>query len=275
MPRRYGNDVPDVQLVLFQEVSRDFVAWVERAFLDRGLRTHVMFLNPRFPREALVQRQVLEGVHAIIDLDYAAQTQNKVSIQVFKRAGGSSVRFEVYQDVDPPVAAELVVREKALSAPPQYHPPPQQPAYAVNPYGHPGYPVDPAAAVYAIPQYQQQHVPAHPAAQLQSPEFASMVGQLDNSALHTLIASLQSNQAAPAQQQQQRQQPVMPQQPHQVDIHALLGNLRTAAAAAAPAAPVYGAPAPDPAIYGAQGYGGGDATQHVQAIIEQLKRGAQ
>ena len=105
IPRRYGASVPDVQFVLREEVSREFISWVERAFVAAGLRVEVMFLNPRFPRDAVIQRQVVEGVHAVAELDYRAQQLARIPLQVFDRsAGRNSVRFDQYQDLDPSIA---------------------------------------------------------------------------------------------------------------------------------------------------------------------------
>ncbi|KAK4124299.1 hypothetical protein N657DRAFT_387402 [Parathielavia appendiculata] len=300
LPRRFGSEVPDVQILLLQEVSRDFVGWVQGAFHNKGLKTDVMYLNPRFPRETVLQRQVVEGVHAIVDLDYAAQTKGKIPIQVFNRSGGSSVRFELYQDIDPPIAAELVMREKSQAgalhvqppapsyAPPAaYGPPPHHQPAGYNPYPYPQHPVPPLA---------QQTQP--PAAASAPPDLASMVGNLDNSALQALLASLQTPQA----QQASAAAGAGPQQtsypgvilapasvqssaaPQQIDMNALLGNLRSAAAAAQPVS-AYGAvaPAASGAAYlpgGVNGYGGVggtgvvDPAQQVQTIMDQLKRAA-
>ncbi|KAK7941404.1 uncharacterized protein PG986_013791, partial [Apiospora aurea] len=91
IPRRYAGDVPDVQLLLLQEVDRDFVTWVQRSFAERGLKVDVMFLNPR------------------------AQSIAKIPLQVFDRsAGRHNARFDQYQDLDPAIAAELVARAKSL-----------------------------------------------------------------------------------------------------------------------------------------------------------------
>ncbi|KKY30952.1 putative rna-binding protein [Diaporthe ampelina] len=135
IPRRYGNDVPDVQILLMQDVHKDFVEWVQRAFLDARLRVTAMFLNPRFPRDAVIQRQVLEGVHAVVELDMRAQTTAKIPLQVFDRSLGSSVSFDQYQDLDPPVAAQLVRRRKeSFASQPSY---PPQASYPPQPYGTP------------------------------------------------------------------------------------------------------------------------------------------
>jgi hypothetical protein len=270
LPRRFGADVPDVQILLLQEVSRDFVGWVQGAFHTKGLKTDVMYLNPRFPRETVLQRQVAEGVHAIVDLDYAAQTKGKISIQVFIRPGGSSVRFELYQDVDPPIAAELVMREKSQPAPHLAQPPA---SYAPNPYGHPAHQqAPPAGYPYQYPQHPV--APAQPQAAPPAPDLASMVGNLDNTALQALLASLQGPQPSAAHAHPGIP-PASAPQAAQIDMNALLGNLRNVASAQ-PAQPSYGAaPAYGAPMGGApSGYGGVDAAQQVQSIMDQLKRAA-
>ncbi|KAH6615636.1 hypothetical protein B0J18DRAFT_446515 [Chaetomium sp. MPI-SDFR-AT-0129] len=290
LPRRFGADVPDVQILLLQEVSRDFVAWVQGAFHNKGLKTDVMYLNPRFPRETVLQRQVVEGVHAIIDLDYGAQAKGKIPIQVFIRSGGSSVRFELYQDVDPPIAAELVAREKSQSATQQAAVQAQAAYVPPNGYGHPAQAQAPPAGYHYQYPPQTAPPPGPPQAAAPGPDLASMVGNLDNSSLQALLASLQTPQ--PGGQPQQQPYPGIPQvaahaavgnAAAQIDMNALLGNLRNAAAAqpAVPApvsAPQYGAPhgyGAHPAGVGPGGYGGLDPTQQqVQTIMDQLKRSA-
>jgi hypothetical protein len=241
-----------------------------------------MYLNPRFPRDAVVQRQIVEGVHAIVDLDYTAQSQGKIPIQVFYRSGGSSVRFELYKE-DPAVAAEIVLREKAQSG---AHLAQARPPYAPNSYSQP-YPAEVPPVGYQYPYSQPAAPPqVQPAAPV--PDLTSMVGQLDNSALQALLASLQTPQAnhahagyAPAGV------PAAGAPQAQIDVNALLGNLRNAAATQAtpvPGPPSYGVPAAyvppmNNAVPnghgGIAGLGGIDTAQQVQTIIDQLKRAAQ
>jgi hypothetical protein len=101
-----------------------------------------------------------------------------------------------------------------------------------------------------------------------------MVGGLDNSALQALLASLQNPQAGATQSY-----PGIPAanapQAAQIDMNALLGNLRSAAAAQ-PASPSYGAAPAYGVPVGAApgGYGGMDPAQQVQTIMDQLKRAA-
>ncbi|KAK4232016.1 hypothetical protein QBC38DRAFT_450869 [Podospora fimiseda] len=250
IPRRYGNDIPDVQILLLQEVSREFVTWVTGALHNRGLRTDVMYLNPRFPRKMVMERQVLEGVHAIIDLDYNAQAQGKINLQLFIRAPGTTIRFEEYNSIDPPIAAELVLREKSKAQPPPHAYPPQ----SNNGYGH-QYPPQAAPAPYQQPYHQAAavppaaHVPAAPAPA--APDLSALIGQIDNSTLQTLLASLQ-----PQQQQQQPQAQAQygaPQHPVQHNMYSAGVPTPAQAVAAYPSNPA-------------------DAAQHLQSIMKNLKR---
>ncbi|KXX77298.1 putative splicing factor, arginine/serine-rich 6 [Madurella mycetomatis] len=282
IPRRYGPEVPDVQVLLLQEVSKDFVEWVRGAFHHRGLKTDVMYLNPRFPRDTVVERQVVEGVHAIVDLDYTAQSQGRIPIQVFIRSGSSSVRFELYQGIEPTVAAELVLREKSQAG---AHLAQSRPAYTPSNYGQ-SYPAEAPPAGYQYPYSQWAAPPAQPQPAPPTPDLVNMVGQLDNSALQALLASLQTPQAGHAHPSTAPAPAGAPQAAH-IDVNALLGNLRNAAAAQAtpaPGVPSYGAPPTYASPVGGTipgghsgiaGLGGGDTAQQVQTIIDQLKRAAQ
>lgn len=270
--------MPDVQILLMQDVHKDFVEWVQRSFWEQGLRVTAMFLNPRFPRDAVIQRQVLEGVHAVVELDMRAQTTAKIPLQVFDRSAGSNVRFDQYQDLDPPIAAQLVLRAKGSIAPQPTYPPPAN--YAPQPYGAP------APAPYGA--YQQPPIPAQqpPAA---APDLTSLVGQLsqmgnvDNTTLQTILASLQ-------QGPQSHMPALMPHAPPVVtpgasnagvDLNSLISNLAAASANSAP--PTMGVPAMQtypgsvypPTNRGPRGppaAGSSDPARDVQNIMETLAR---
>ncbi|KAK0113757.1 hypothetical protein ONS95_014007 [Cadophora gregata] len=172
IPRRDPRAVPDVQIILLDQLDRAFVSWVESEMRSRGVNVEVMFLSPRLPLQAVIRRQIIEGVHAVSKLDMRSQNQSKISLQVFDRQGGANnVRFDEYQDLDPKIAAELVIRAK--HTPPQVH---QPQAYAPPQYA----PVQ--------PPYQQ------PAPAPVTPNLASLVGQLDNATLQKLLSTLQPQQ---------------------------------------------------------------------------------
>lgn len=286
-----------MQLLLLQEVGRDFVSWVERAFTDRGLKTEVMFLNPSFPRDSVIQRQVMEGVHAVVDLDLRAHSYAKIPLQVFDRSAGiDKVRFDVYQDLDPPIAAELVLRAKGQTAQPQYQPPyagvgqHTQHPYGIAPVTHAPYGSAPPPSA-AVP-HQQQHQQQPP---VSAADIAGMVGQIDNATLQRLLASLQQPQQAaaggapavmgaggpgqmpPNAWQAQAANAAAGATNSQVDLGALLGNLN-GAGGAAPAPPTgqghvaYGAAYGQAPPAGNTAPGSANTNAQVQNIMAQLAR---
>ncbi|ROW07262.1 hypothetical protein VMCG_03891 [Cytospora schulzeri] len=279
IPRRYGNEVPDVQILLMQDVHKDFVEWVQRAFWEQGLRVNSMFLNPRFPQDAVIQRQVLEGVHAVVELDMRAQNTAKIPLQVFDRSAGSNVRFDQYQDLEPPIAAQLVLRTKGSVAQQPAYPPPAN--YAPQPYGAPAH--------YGA--YQQPPIPTQqpPAA---APDLTSLVGQLsqmgnvDNTTLQTILASLQQGPQSHTPAFMPHTPPVVaPGAPNAgVDLNSLISNLAAASANSAPpptmgapVMPTYPAgPAYPPNARGPRGppaaAGSSDPARDVQNIMETLAR---
>ena len=276
IPRRYGSDVPDVQILLLQDVHKDFVEWVQRAFWERGLRVNAMFLNPRFPRDAVIQRQILEGVHAVVELDMRAQNTAKIPLQVFDRSAGSNVRFDQYQDLDPQIASQLVLRTRGSVS--------QQPAYPIPAT----YPPQPYGAPAPYGAYQQPPTTAQqpPAA---APDLTSLVGQLsqmgnvDNATLQTILASLQ-------QAPQSHMPALIPQAPPVaapgapnagVDLNSLISNLAAASANSAPPAmgtsamAAYPGTAFPPNNGGPRGpptAGSSDPARDVQNIMDTLAR---
>jgi hypothetical protein len=74
---------------------RNFIAYVENAFKDRALRCDVLLLSPRLSEAAVIRRQVLEGVLAVVRLTRENQATGKLSLQLFdRREGADNVKFE-------------------------------------------------------------------------------------------------------------------------------------------------------------------------------------
>ncbi|MCJ1475138.1 hypothetical protein MMC13_003798 [Lambiella insularis] len=207
VPRRKPQDVPDVQLILIDEVDRAFVTYIDNAFKARGLSCAVLVL-PGVSLEAVIKRQILEGVQAVVKLYRSAQFTGKIPLQLFDRTGGAdNVRFEEYDELEARIAAELVIRAKAsqsaipLSSQNQY-------AAAPQPY---------AAAPYA--QAPQPHQQA--AATGGPPNIANLITSLDGPALQKLLGAMQQNPQTP--QTPQQQMPLQnPAQNH--NLSALLGG---------------------------------------------------
>lgn len=290
LPRRYGADVPDVQIVMQPDVSPDFGTWVEGAFKAKGLRTNVMYLHPRFPKDQVIQRQAAEGVHGVVDLDLRAQGTAKIPVHSFDRSGGiHNVRFEQYVDLEPSTAAEVILRAKASGS---------------SGYGQPyggagGYPMQYAAQapqphhVAAYPGMQQpgsyppQPAPAAPSmpSMPSAADIANLIGQVDNNTLQRLLSSIQAGSpgAIPGGLHGGTNPATPAANAPQVDIQAILGSLN--GGTAAPLAPPphqqhhgahpqmqYGGPyGGQPAVV-AQPAGTGDAAAQVQNIMAQLAR---
>ncbi|KAI0108752.1 hypothetical protein F4776DRAFT_674947 [Hypoxylon sp. NC0597] len=251
IPRRYGGDIPDVQFLLLQEVDREFISWVERAFIDQGLKVQVMFLNPHFPREAIIQRQVMEGVHAVVELDFPSQQTGTISLQVFNRsAGRDNVRYDQYRDLNPSIAAQLVSRAKSQIQPPPYgvhaqYPQVPQPAYLPPPYSGQAY----AAA------------PPHP--------HGNTGAALDHATLQRILGSIPSQQGAAQTYPQGHQAGGAP-----ANIQALLAGYggTNPAGVAGPSQPHNAGYTPGP-VNGAPGSNPpGDPSQQVQDIMATLSR---
>ena len=92
--RRNPRDVPDVQVILVDEVDRTFVGYIQQSFRDRSLRCDVLQL-PRVSLAAVVKRQVVEGVQAVVKIFRRSQVTGKIPLQVYNRSSGvDNVRFD-------------------------------------------------------------------------------------------------------------------------------------------------------------------------------------
>ncbi|KAI5859817.1 hypothetical protein GGS23DRAFT_262374 [Durotheca rogersii] len=248
IPRRYGGEIPDVQFLLLQEVERDFVSWVEGAFVSQGLKVHVMFLNPHFPRDAVIHRQVVEGVHAVVELDFHARQSGTISLQVFDRsAGRDNVRYDQYRDLDPLIAAQLVTRTKTQAQMPPYnvpYPPMQQyPQTAPSPY---------LAAPYPNQHYAGGAAPGGPAG-----------SSLDPATLQRILGTL-GQQGGP-------QGPPPPGHPAGGGPHGLAGYGANNPTGSGGPNMHHGVNYPTVSVNGTPGPPG-DSAQHVQNIMAQLAR---
>ncbi|RAL10884.1 putative RNA-binding protein (Nab3) [Aspergillus homomorphus CBS 101889] len=187
VPRRAPRDVPEVQLLVLEEVDRNFLFHVENSFRNRGLRVDILVLGPRIPLNAAVQRQIQEGVLAIVRLSRPSQFSRKIPLQVFDRSGGlDNVRSNEYPDVEPSIAAEIVFHAQSVhrGGP---HPFTPNPAFGVPPLPAP------AASVPQAP------LPTMP----NQPNIANLITSLDGPTLQSLLGVLQ-------QQQQQQRPPTVP-----------------------------------------------------------------
>ncbi|KAL9625609.1 MAG: hypothetical protein Q9160_000322 [Pyrenula sp. 1 TL-2023] len=204
IPRRYPQDVPDVQILILEEVDR-----------SKSLRTDVLTLSPRITLQPVIKRQVLEGVQAVVKLTHLAQLSGKVALQVFDRSSGvENVNFNEYEGLEISVAADIVIHSKQSQV--QRAPPSAQ------------YTGSQTAQYGASAQYTPSSVPsysAQPVTGAGQPNIANMISNLDGASLQKLLGSLQQPQG-----QQQilaaQQTPVStPSNPNAPDLASLLSNV--------------------------------------------------
>ncbi|KAJ5989388.1 hypothetical protein N7481_004598 [Penicillium waksmanii] len=183
VPRRSPRDVPEVQVLVLEEVDRNFILHVENAFRNRGLRVDVLVLGPRIPLGAAVHRQYIEGVLAVVRLSRPNQFSRKIPLQIFDRsAGPANVRFSDYPEVDPNIAADVMFHQAQAM---QRGPVPA--SFAPNP-------------AFGVPQMQSMPMPMpmpQPMPQpglptlSNPPNIANLISSLDGPSLQSLLSALQ------------------------------------------------------------------------------------
>lgn len=73
---------------------RNFSRYIEDALKQKGLRATTIHLNPRITLAAVIKRQIIEGVQAVVKLTRDTQYSNRIPLQVFDRGTGvASVNF--------------------------------------------------------------------------------------------------------------------------------------------------------------------------------------
>ncbi|KAI0968458.1 hypothetical protein F4678DRAFT_200406 [Xylaria arbuscula] len=152
LPHHHRTEVPDVQF-LVRDASQSFVASAHDEFARHGLKINAWSLNPSSSTDEAIRHLVADGVSAVVELDFGAEQRRSITLLLFDRSAGShNVRYEEYQDLQPNIAAQLIVSRRV---PPPYHssqqgtpvqnPPTYTPAL---PYAHTdySYPVIPHAS---------------------------------------------------------------------------------------------------------------------------------
>lgn len=146
----------------------------------------VLLLSPHLSEPAVLRRQIVEGVQAIVRLTRTHEQIGKIPLQIFDRRGGrDNVKFEQYEDLDINIVAELVIRAKQTHGAPQ--PPP---TYAA------GYGIPPS---YGYPPAQPPPVHHAPPPPSNNPNVASILGSLGvtNAGSNPQLAHLLANNPQP------------------------------------------------------------------------------
>lgn len=54
----------------------------------------MLFLSPRLQLSAVVKRQIIEGVMAVVFLNHQSQQSNRITIQIFDRRGEGEATYD-------------------------------------------------------------------------------------------------------------------------------------------------------------------------------------
>lgn len=273
LPRRDPRQVPDVQLLVLEaEVVQSFINWVEQGFRAKGLQASTIWVNNRLPLPAVIKRQIIEGVQAVVKLTRASQNNSKIPLQVFDRsAGASNVNFNEYVDLDINIAADVVLqaRQKERGGSiqglrPQSFPPqtyqPQPPAQ----YGAPPPPIpysQQAMAPYSPqPGQQQPYIYAGTQQSGYRPPTQPLTPTTAQPNLQQLLANLRQPTNQPGPQAMGTNQTSQP-----TNLSGFLGNLAGQPQYAQGQQPTYGQ-------YGVNSPPQGSQQPNMQNIMEQLAR---
>ena len=223
--------------------------YVEQTFEARGIKADVLLLSPKLAEAAVIRRQIIEGVHAVMKLERNVQYTNKFPLSIFDKSTPSNVRFEEYLDLDLNIAVELVLRAKqnaARIAQQQQYNPISGGSYG---YGQQAIPPPLPNGPPIPPQFQQGDMPGAGArgqfpSRVPPPPISGIPtpSQLDPATLQRLLGQAQ-NQGRPAiggQGYGQTPQPSQPTLPSPADLARLLGTAPTPQQAHQ----TYGAPPP-------------------------------
>lgn len=84
----------DALFVVFDDLDPAYIKFIEKPFLERRLRTNLLYMNPRVNLESCIKRHVVEGCRAVVFLTRATQNAGKLSTQIFKGDGGDPGRYD-------------------------------------------------------------------------------------------------------------------------------------------------------------------------------------
>ncbi|KAI9682723.1 MAG: hypothetical protein M1829_006710 [Trizodia sp. TS-e1964] len=259
---RENKPTPEVQLIVIDNLNREFVSFVDRVFKERGLRCDVFFMNARSSLQMVVKTYIVQGVDAIVRLSMQSQISGRIPLQLFDRSGvDGKVQFEEYDHLEPHIAAEIVFSKKAtrVSAPVPAHVPTHNkqqqyghqaqiltPPLSFNASGYGRPPVQPAHQMHPQPtQFQNNAISS-------GPNLTNLIASLNEPDLQKLLDFMQqqSAQAPSTSHATQARQVVQPQQaplhhpqthqsPYSAELASILESVRHEPGPAPPAQPAH------------------------------------
>ncbi|KAI9095534.1 hypothetical protein DFS34DRAFT_180130 [Phlyctochytrium arcticum] len=108
LPVRFGNNVPECQIIVLKELDRAYLGTVEQTLRAAGVIAQTLHLAPKMNLRDVVHQMIAEGVRGVIFLDKSHVIARTVSMQIFQ---GNGVVAE-YDKLSPQAAAQLFIQDR-------------------------------------------------------------------------------------------------------------------------------------------------------------------
>nr|CAG8632441.1 2805_t:CDS:2 [Entrophospora candida] len=118
LPRRQGNAVPECQIIVLEEVDRNYLWQAENAFREANISVHTLHLSRKLQIQAVVRQMIVEGVHAVVFLERALIMNGRVNMQIFEhQRSQDNVKYDEYNNIRIEDAVGLLSRARVSSVP--------------------------------------------------------------------------------------------------------------------------------------------------------------
>ncbi|KAI9209572.1 uncharacterized protein BJ171DRAFT_484450 [Polychytrium aggregatum] len=104
LPRRYGPDVPDCQVIVLDEIDRNFIWQLEGLIKNARFKVDTLFLSPKLPLRGVIYQMKAEGVRSVILLERQHERNGLFSMQLFHDNGS----FTSHEQIDGPTAVRIL-----------------------------------------------------------------------------------------------------------------------------------------------------------------------
>ncbi|GES84701.1 RNA recognition motif containing protein [Rhizophagus clarus] len=118
LPRRQGNDVPECQIIVLEEVERNFLWQVEKAFREASSTVHILHLSRKLHPQSVIRQMVIEGVHAVVFIEKHLALNGRVNMQIFDQTRSrDNVKYDEYNNIKVEEAVGFLLRARVSQRP--------------------------------------------------------------------------------------------------------------------------------------------------------------
>ncbi|CAI2172510.1 12679_t:CDS:2 [Funneliformis geosporum] len=118
LPRRQGNDVPECQIIVLEEVERNFLWQVENAFREASITVHILHLSRKLHPQSVIRQMVIEGVHAVVFIERHLALNGRVNMQIFDQSRSrDNVKYDEYNNIKVEEAVGFLLRTRISQRP--------------------------------------------------------------------------------------------------------------------------------------------------------------